>query len=66
MTAPSVEDISKKRWLSCGEVAFYLSLSINTIYEKVERRTIPFKRIPHSNQIRFDRLRIDKWLDEGE
>ncbi len=61
-----MEIIVVKRWLSVDEVALYLGMSVHTIYEKTSKKEIPFKKIPSSNRSVFDRLAIDKWINEGK
>ncbi len=60
------EYIFSKRWLTPEETALYLSMSKHTLYEKVEKKHIPFYRMPHSPLLRFDRLALDAWMKEGK
>lgn len=46
--------------MTVEEVAAYLSLSQDTIYEKVKHREIPFTKV--GNLLRFPRPVIDEWL----
>lgn len=43
------------------EVANYLGLAKGTIYNKVNREEIPYKRV--SNQLRFRKSEIDAWIE---
>lgn len=52
--------------MTVGEVAQYLGLSKATIYQYVCERRIPYVKIPKSNQVRFDRERIDDWMTSGQ
>jgi excisionase family DNA binding protein len=52
-------------WMTVEEVAAYLGLSRSTIYQYVNEHRIPFVKIPTSNQIRFQKARIDEWMADG-
>lgn len=54
-----------KRWLNINECAEHIGVSIHTVYQYVSKRSIPFSKVPNSNLIRFDRDRIDQWLESG-
>lgn len=54
-----------KKWMSVAEIADYLGMSTNTIYQHIAKRQIPFSKVPHSSLIRFDLERIDKWLEDN-
>ena len=54
-----------KKWLSIPECADYLGISGHTLYQYVSQRRIPFNKVPHSNLVRFNRERVDKWLESG-
>jgi len=60
-----IHTLSTKTWLTVDELAVYLSLSKHTIREKCENDSLPYKRIPGSHLLRFRRLQIDQWLEEG-
>jgi len=47
------------------EVAEYVGLEKQTIYQYVSHRKIPYVKIPGSNRLRFDREKIDEWLQSG-
>lgn len=47
------------RWLTVDATAEYIGLSPATIYTYVSERRIPHVKIPKSNQVRFDRQKID-------
>lgn len=63
--AGSRENQTLKRWLSITDLEEYIGVPRNTIYHYVARRTIPFVKVPGSNLLRFDRLKIDEWLLSG-
>ncbi len=50
-------------WLTIGEVATYLSVSVGTIRNWVSQRYIPFAR--RGRVVRFHRDKIDRWLEVG-
>ena len=54
-----------KKWLSVVECAEYIGVSVNTLYQYVSKRQIPFAKMPRSNLIRFDREKVDAWLNSG-
>lgn len=54
------------RWMTVEETAEYLGVAKDTVYVYISNRTIPFARIPGSRLVRFDRLRLDQWLEENE
>ena len=60
------ENSAPKRWLSVADLEEYLGVSRSAIYHRVSERAIPFTKIPGSNLLRFDRLRIDAWMQSGE
>ena len=61
----SRENQTLKRWLSVAELEEYLGMPRSSIYHRVSQRTIPFVKIPGSNLLRFDRMKIDEWLISG-
>jgi len=54
-----------KRWMTVKELSKYLSLSERKIRQMVKDREIPFVRVG-KKLIRFDRLAVDRWLEERE
>ncbi len=54
-----------KKWLSLAECAEYIGVSVHTLYQYVSKRRIPFAKMPKSNLIRFDREKVDAWLNSG-
>ena len=58
--------IAGPRWMNVDETAEYLGLKKSTIYQYICDRKIPFVKIPQSNQVRCDRIRIDQWMMAGE
>ena len=65
VTLQRYEGYALRRWLSAGECAEYLDVSVNTLYHRVAKRSIPFVKVPGSNLLRFDRAKIDEWLQSG-
>ena len=55
----------EKRYFNIHEVAAYLGVSRFTVYRLIDRRKIPFIPLT-SKSYRFDRLRIDKWMERKE
>lgn len=54
--------LSGRTWLSPVQVADYLGLSVNTIYQYVSRGRIPSHKIPNSTKLIFNRQEIDEWI----
>ena len=54
-----------KRWLSIRECADHIGVSPHTLYKYVSTRQIPFSKVPKSSLLRFDRERVDRWLESG-
>jgi excisionase family DNA binding protein len=53
-----------KEFMNVKEAAIFLSLAVNTLYEKTSERTIPhFKR---GSRLMFKRSELIKWLEEGK
>ncbi len=68
----TVEDV-QKRYLTAQQAADYLSLSVWTVYRKVEHRQIPFVSLgcaggdPARRKkpiIRFDIKALDRWMEQ--
>ena len=57
---------TSQKWMNVDQTAHYLGLSAKTIYQYVSDRRIPFVKIPSSNQVRFNRIRIDEWMNQGQ
>jgi len=49
--------------MTVEQVAAYLGIKHRTIYDKVQRETIPFTRV--GGLLRFRKADIDAWLDEN-
>lgn len=56
MDSNAIED----RLLTVDEIAAYLGLKPQTIYNKVSQREIPFEKVGKS--VRFRRATIDQWV----
>lgn len=54
----------EKRYLSIKEVAVYTGISVGTLYHWSREGKIPVVKV--SNLLRFDKVRIDKWMNEFE
>lgn len=52
-------------YLNTEKAAEYLALSPNTLRQYVSRGKIPFIKVPGSNQVRFRREDLDKWMMQG-
>ncbi len=52
------------RWLTIKEASEYLGFAKATLYCWVSREKIPFTR--RGQRIRFDRLALDKWMQQSE
>ena len=50
-------------WFTIEQVANYIGLSTNTVYQYVSKRKIPFYKIPNSSKLIFKREEIDKWIE---
>jgi len=50
-------------WFTIDQVANYLGLSNNTVYQYVSKRKIPFYKIPNSSKLIFKREEINKWIE---
>lgn len=55
-------ELSSRDWFSIDQIADYLSLSKNTIYQYVHRNQIPHHKIPHSRKLIFRKEEIDAWI----
>lgn len=53
-----------KKLLTIQEVAGALQLSVQTIYHKTSRKTIPFLRL--GSRVRFDSDAIEQWVKKHE
>jgi len=49
-----------ERWLSVKEIAVHLGVSKETIYNRIENRTIPVHRV--GRLWRFKASEVDKWV----
>jgi excisionase family DNA binding protein len=60
----NMKDLSlySRVWLNPQQLAQYIDLSKNTIYQYVQKNRIPFHKIPGSSRILFNRLEIDAWI----
>ncbi|MEK6645571.1 MAG: helix-turn-helix domain-containing protein [Candidatus Firestonebacteria bacterium] len=54
----------EKRYLKLTEVAGYTGLSENTLYRWSREGKIPVCKI--SNLLRFDKVKIDEWMNNFE
>lgn len=52
-----------KRFMSYQELSEEVGININTLYSMVKKKKIPHQRLS-LRLVRFDRIEIDKWLDE--
>ena len=59
-------EISSRNWFSVNQLADYLGLSKNTIYQYVSRKQIPFHKIPNSTKLIFKRIEIDGWIEGSD
>jgi excisionase family DNA binding protein len=50
------------KWLTVEELASYLKMSRTKLYTMTQKGEIPASKI--GNQWRFDRVKIDDWMDE--
>ena len=57
------ENVSEKRWLNPTELEDELGISKSTQAKMRMNRTIPFNKV--SKFIRYDRMEIDKWLEDN-
>jgi excisionase family DNA binding protein len=53
----------RKRWLSTGEAADYLSISAGALRVLVHRRRIPVSRV--NGRLKFDVRGLDEWVQNG-
>ena len=51
-----------KKLMTVDEAAAYLGLSVHTLYSWTSQRKVPFIKL--GNRVRFDRKKLDAWLDE--
>jgi excisionase family DNA binding protein len=58
------ETKSEKNILTVEEVAALLSMSVSGVYHWVAAKRIPYIRM--GRFCRFDRLEIEKWLEENK
>jgi excisionase family DNA binding protein len=54
--------LSGRTWLTPMQVADYLGLSVNTVYQYVSKGRIPSHKIPNSTKLIFNRQEIDEWI----
>ena len=66
------QPIEKKRWLTIEELTKEYGFSKSTQYQLRKSEQIPFSQIKASSKgnknngsVRYDRLLIDKWLEEN-
>lgn len=52
-------------WFNVDEVADYLGLKVNTIYQYINQKRIPYRKVPGSSRLIFSRLEIDAWIKNG-
>lgn len=50
------------KWLTIEELSGYLKISRSKLYQMAQKGELPGSKI--GTQWRFDRDRIDKWMDE--
>lgn len=53
---------SSRVWLTPEQLASYIGLSANTIYQYVSKGRIPYFKIPHSSKLLFRKTDIDDWV----
>lgn len=53
-----------ERPLNIREAAEYLSLSVNTIYQKVKRREIPYNK--RNGRLYFDKQKLRDYVEQGQ
>lgn len=53
-----------ERPLNIREAAEYLSLSVNTIYQKVKRREIPYNK--RNGRLYFDKQKLRDYIEGGQ
>jgi len=56
--------LQEQRWLTIGQAASHISMSVGFLRNRVRLRTISFTRIG-SKTLRFDRNALDIWMAEG-
>ena len=54
-----------KTWLTVDEVADYLGLTSNTVYQYVSQGRIPFDKLPNGRKLLFNRRELDQWIISG-
>ena len=54
----------EKRYLTLKEAAIYTGYPVGSLYQWCSQRKIP--HINKHRRLRFDRLKLDEWLREGE
>lgn len=59
-------ELSNRNWLTPIQLADYLGLSVNTVYQYVSKAKIPFHKIPRSSKLIFSRKEIDHWVEGDE
>jgi excisionase family DNA binding protein len=55
----------QKRHLNIKELAEYTGYSTKTIRRWVDQRLIPFWRSPGGRGLRFDVVKIDRWIENN-
>ena len=51
----------EQRWLTIGETARYIGMSVGFLRNAVRTHSIPFSRVG-SKSLRFDRAVVDQWM----
>lgn len=62
--ANAAKNVKQKQYLTVREVSELIGVSPTTVYRYVYERKIPF--IKHYSNLRFHRLDIMKWMDNGK
>lgn len=60
----NTENVLQKRWLNPAELEDEFGISKSTQAKMRMNRTIPFNKV--SKFIRYDRIEIDKWLEDNK
>jgi excisionase family DNA binding protein len=55
---------NEKRMMNIKELADYLGLSAQTIYNKLSAGTFPLKTKRIGRRLKWDRLDVDRYLDQ--
>jgi excisionase family DNA binding protein len=54
----------ESKWLTIGEAARYIGMSVGFLRKAVRLRTIPYTRIG-TKALRFDRHALDAWMSSA-